>query len=420
MRTVNYNEVLQLVSELAGFTYSTLPADLALRLRGHISRRLREIWECEYWPELTRTQERHYRADWAAGTTYAAGTEVFFKGSGAAQLSYYQSLRSGMPLTISILTRVGTLAWAVTATNHGLNTGDWVTVTGVTPTGFNLTAQITRTGAAIFNYTLAADPGSNGSGTMRASPNPASSTGATCLGWWYPCQSSYSGTTWALGTAFAQGDVVYYAVDNNYYVCHTASTGNLPTDTSYFGPVIPFDKYIAYEQTGQTAIGEVRDVFNADPRVNRLFTPANWTLSTNGVQVPDGPATVWLEFRTRFKPLIGSDYSASTAYAVGDQILFNSSGSVLNFYECVTATSAGESPNTHASKWSIIEIPYLFQPYLVNGAYADFLKMDGQMDKAAAQDRMADEYLANELMKLHDQQPQYQRLSVRNAYPSSL
>lgn len=420
MRTVNYSEVLQLVSELAGFTYASLPSETALRLRGHISRRLRAIWEADYWPELVRVQSRYYRPVWTAGTTYAAGTEVFFQGSGSSKRSYYQSLRAGMPITVSILSRTGTLAGAVTATAHGLNTGDWVTITGATPADYNLTAQITRVSNTVFNYTLAADPGANASGTIRCSPNPCSDTSAVCKGWWYPCQSSYSGSTWALSTASAQGDVVYYAVDGNYYACHTANTGKLPTDASYFGGLTPFDKYVAYEQTGQTALGEVRDVYSVDPRVNRNFGVANWTLSTNGVQVPDGPAQVWLEFRTRCTPLLGDDYSATATYAAGDQILFNSSGTVKNFYTCVTATSAGESPNTAAAKWAIVEIPYLFQPYLVNGAYADYLLMDGQTDKAGVQNRLADEYLATELQKLHDQQPQYQRLSVRNAYPSSL
>lgn len=352
MRTVNYNEVLQLTAELAGFTYSTLPSETALRLRGHLSRRFRVIWEADYWPELTRTQERHYRADYAGGTAYSApttttSTEVFYPPTKA----YYQVLRA--------------------------STGN---------------APATLSGGT---YT-------------------------TNTAYWQDGAVSYSGNDWAASTVYAVGDVVRYPDNNRYYSCHTAHTSSSTFDTTKFGILTPFDKYISYTQTGETAIGEVRDVYSTDPRVNRAFATADWTLSTNGLQVPDGPAIVWLEFRTRFKPLVGDDYSSTATYAVGDQILFNSSGSVKNFYECVTATSAGESPNTAAAKWSLIEIPYLFQPYLVNGAYSDFLIMDGQTDKAGAQSRLADEYLAIELSKLHDSQPQYQRLSVRNAYPSSL
>lgn len=419
MRTVNYSEVLQLVSELAGFTYASLPSETALRLRGHISRRLRAIWEADYWPELVRVQSRYYRPVWTAGTTYAAGTEVFFPGNARKANAYYQALRA-QPLTVSSLVRVSATATATTSGAHGLVTGDWVTVTGAAQTDYNLTTQVTVLSSTQFYYAVLNSPTTPATGTIKASPNPVDDDGNLCKGNWYSCQSSYSGNVWTPSTAYAVGDVVYYAVNGNYYACHTANTGQLPTDASYFGVLTPFDKYVAYEQTGQTALGEVRDVYSVDPRVNRNFGVANWTLSTNGVQVPDGPAQVWLEFRTRCTPLVGDDYSITATYAAGDQILFNSAGTVKNFYTCVTATSAGESPNTAAAKWSIVEIPYLFQPYLVNGAYADYLLMDGQTDKAGVQNRLADEYLATELQKLHDQQPQYQRLSVRNAYPSSL
>lgn len=414
MRTVNYSEVLQLLSELAGIPYADLPTATALTYRGAISRWFRKAWEVEYWPELTRCDQRYYRAAWAAGTTYAAGTEVFFKGNGATSQSYFQSLRSGMPLTISILTRSGTTAGAVTATNHNLVTGDWVTVSGASPAGYNLTAQITRTSAVTFNYTLASDPGASGSGTIRCSPNPESSTGTTCVGWWYPCQSSYSGSVWALATAYVAGDVVYYPVNDTYYACHTASTGNLPTDTSYFGALTVFDKYVGYTQTGFTAIGDVRDVYTKNPRVLKTYATPDWTLTQNGVQVPNGPNVVWLEYRTRFVPLTGSDWASGTSYAVGDQVLYNSSGSIKNFYTCIQATSSVAPSNT--AYWTIVEIPYLFQPYLVHGAFADVLRMDGQMDKAFQQEKLAEEYLEIEAAKLFNLQPQQNRMDMSAAY----
>lgn len=349
MRTVNYSEVLQLVSEMAGITYADLPTETALRLRGHISRRFRSAWECDYWPELTRTQERRYRADYYGGTTYSAptattSTEVFYP----ATLAYYQVLRAS---------------------------------TGNVPATFSSGAYTTNTA------------------------------------YWYAAQSSYSGNDWANGTAYTVGTVVRYQNDNRFYACHTAHTA-AGFDTTKFGILTPFDKYIAYEQSGQTALGEVRDVYSRDPKVNRNFAAANWTLSSNGLQVPDGPAIVWVEFRLRFAPLVGSDWASGTSYAVNDQVLYNSSGSIKNFYTCIQATSSVAPSNT--AYWTIVEIPYLFQPYLVMGAYADYLRMDGQNDKAGVQDRLADEYLAGELQKLHGLQPQYQRLSMSNAYPASL
>jgi hypothetical protein len=414
MRSVNYNEVLQLLSELAGIPYADLPTATALTYRGAISRWFRKAWEVEYWPELTRTDQRYYRPVWAAGTTYAAGAEVFFKGNGAASQSYFQSLRSGMPLTVSTLQRSGTLAAALTSVPHGLVTGDWVTITGADLAPYNLTAQITYVTASAFVYSMAVDPGFSAGGTILCSPNPESSTGTPCLGWWHPCQASYSGTTWALATAFVPGDVVYYAVNDTFYACHTASTGNLPTATAYFGALTVFDKYVGYTQTGFTAIGDVRDVYSKNPLVNKTYATSNWTLSQNGVQVPNGPNVVWLEYRTRYAPLIGSDWASGTSYAVGDQVLYNSSGSIKNFYTCIQATSSVAPSNT--AYWTILEIPYLFQPYLVHGAFCDVLRMDGQMDKAAQQERLAEQYLETEAAKLFNLQPQQQRMDMSTAY----
>lgn len=348
MRTVNYNEVLQLLSELAGIPYAELPTATALTYRGAISRWFRKAWEVEYWPELTRVDERHYRLDYASGTTYAAPTttsanEVWYPPS----QGYYQNLRS--------------------------STGN---------------APATLSGG----------------------------TYSTNTAYWAACAASYGGTDWAASTVYAVGTVVRYPENNRSYACHTAHTSSSTFDATKFGILTPFDKYVGYTQTGQTAIGDVRDVYSQDPRVLKTYETANWTLTVNGVQVPNGPGTVWLEYRTRFVPLTGGDYSASATYAVGDQILFNSSGSVKNFYTCATATSAGESPNTHASKWTLLEIPYLFQPYLVHGAFADVLRMDGQMDKAHQQERLAEQYLEIEAAKLFNLQPQQQRMDMSAAY----
>jgi hypothetical protein len=62
---------------------------------------------------------------------------------------------------------------------------------------------------------------------------------------------------------------------------------------------------------------------------------------------------------------------------VANQIYFGG-----NFYQCVTVTSAGESPTTTAAKWRLIQIPALLRGVLRQGVYAEVLRIDGQNDKA--------------------------------------
>ena len=46
------------------------------------------------------------------------------------------------------------------------------------------------------------------------------------------------------------------------------------------------------------------------------------------------------------------------------------------------------------------EVPSEFFSYLAHGTYADFLRMDGQIQKAIAEETIAENYLASELEKI--------------------
>ena len=68
--------------------------------------------------------------------------------------------------TISSISRGGTgnlTATLVTASAHGLITGNRVTISGATPSAFNGTYVITVTNSTTFTYTMASDPGGNAS-----------------------------------------------------------------------------------------------------------------------------------------------------------------------------------------------------------------------------------------------------------------
>jgi hypothetical protein len=60
--------------------------------------------------------------------------------------------------TISSITRVSTLATLTTSTDHGLKTGDFVTVSGAIPIAFNGTYEIVVTAVNTFDYVMASTP----------------------------------------------------------------------------------------------------------------------------------------------------------------------------------------------------------------------------------------------------------------------
>lgn len=241
---------------------------------------------------------------------------------------------------------------------------------------------------------------------------PADSNDDTDLARWAEAETSYSADDYSATKAYVAGDQVFYPTTGFFYQCHTASTGNLPTVTANWGRLYVFDRYVAWEQTGETALGDVLGVYDKNPRIFRNATPISYSLSENGVQVFQNVATVWLEFRLRAPRLKGAPYSATTAYAVNDQVYYSSATLAGNFYNCVTATSAGDSPDSAASKWSLVEIPEIFHEYLATHIYAHWLVQNGQVEKAAAVAADATELLAEQANSLTSAQQQSPRLTV--------
>lgn len=83
-----------------------------------------------------------------------------------SDMSYYWKAL-GSRVTLTSLTRVTTTATA-TKNSHGFSNGQYVTISGATPAGYNGTFVISNVTANTFDYTMAADPGASGSGTMLA------------------------------------------------------------------------------------------------------------------------------------------------------------------------------------------------------------------------------------------------------------
>jgi hypothetical protein len=203
--------------------------------------------------------------------------------------------------------------------------------------------------------------------------------------YWAESSTSYSADNYDASTAYSRGDSVYYPTTDRYYQLHAASsTGNVPTDTTKWGVLTDFDRYIAFAQTGKTAIGDALHVYNLNPRTSNRAQELSSSLSENGVQVHSAVSSCWLEYRLRYPVLLGGTFSTTATYAVGDQVYFSSATTKGNFYDCATATSAGESPDSAAAKWTKVQLPLDMAAYLYTGAtrelaIAETLLGDDQM-----------------------------------------
>ncbi len=177
-------------------------------------------------------------------------------------------------------------------------------------------------------------------------------------------------------------------------------------------------------------VGDVFQVWNKDPRLGTTARAVQYFLYGDGDQRlinivdPSGYTTVFLEYRAARPLLFGDPWSASVAYEVGAQAYFDpgtASGSLTpgegkapvgNLYECIVATTAGQSPSTASLSWQRVEIPAAFEEYLVRGVVADYWRAEGQFDKAQVAENDATAAVERLVDVQARQQGQIARLNV--------
>jgi hypothetical protein len=169
--------------------------------------------------------------------------------------------------------------------------------------------------------------------------------------------------------------------------------------------------YIALNQAGETEIGEVFQVYNKSPKNNQDVQELTWYLSENGIQIAESNTAVFVQFRKTVPQFTGEAYAQTSSYAAPQQVYDTTIG---NFYEANQAVASGSdnSPSAQPSLWDLVSIPIIFLDYLIRGTYADYLRHNGELDRARVAESDARSSLDHELFKLHQQQGQTTRMDV--------
>ena len=76
--------------------------------------------------------------------------------------------KNNAAFSVSTLTRSTTTATVTTSSAHGFVTGNYVTIAGATPTGYNGRFAMTVTGSTTFTYTVSASLATPATGTITA------------------------------------------------------------------------------------------------------------------------------------------------------------------------------------------------------------------------------------------------------------
>ena len=169
--------------------------------------------------------------------------------------------------------------------------------------------------------------------------------------------------------------------------------------------------FVSLSQVSETPIGEVFAVYNKSPKQNTDTQTYDWHISENGVQLSKPGQEVFVFFRKVAPEFAGELYSQDKSYNENDHVYDNSHG---NFYIANQSVASGSnnSPFAQPSYWDLVNVPSIFTDYLIRGAYADYLRHNGELDRARVAESDARGALDHELLKLHTQQGQTTRLQV--------
>jgi len=411
-RTRNYSDFLNSVTQLIGVPLSRVTTELADSINQFFNNAVRDVWLSTQWLDICPRGEARFVGNKLTypndptQTTYWTATALSTTSNQLAN-----------PLDGSVT--AGKLLETGASSEHKIvqnvtsffPSQQYTVSAYVRPNGRSHVQLLAYDGSATYSAFYNTSTGvvgtvSNATGTsITLQPNG-----------FYLCQLSFTASASATSSGTyslklsTDGSTVSYAGDTSkgVYVwgCLVQQVTNVPVS----------DLTIPWEQTGESVIESVFEVYQSFPASALNPRRQGYLLTQNGIQLISGAWStyvngvnqssvygvlpcnpVFLFYRKYPATFTGADFSASDTYLVGEQVYFTDSSGNGNYYKCVVATSAGESPSTAASKWEVIPLYTVFFQYCIYRSYADWLISDGQLDKADRASRMAEQKLADSI-----------------------
>jgi len=210
---------------------------------------------------------------------------------------------------------------------------------------------------------------------------------------------------------YKQGAEVWDPVTRSYYAAVSTGVGGPLSNTVLWTPepkVSPAQ--IPWFQTGKTPIGACFNAFTLNPYEDSGAVEVPFVISKVGLcfVASETPATVWINFRTPYPGLGMFDWDSSVTYAAGDPVVYGD-----DTYHSLIDGNLNKKPDTNSDAWLIFQIPYVLGRFVKQASFADSLVVNGQNEKAQAEEGKAYSYLAEEFDKQTIQQGQQSRFSVR-------
>jgi hypothetical protein len=423
-RIVPYNRYLRGVCALVGIPSDEIPSDVAATLNQNFNTAMKGMWnEAQWLPDicpygearivgnvLTYPNNLAQTAYWTATALTATGNNMSNPADGrvtATRLleTVANSAHKMVQSSISFLPGVSYLAEAYIRPNGRTWTQLSVYDGDTTHSAF---FQLTSTGTVgtTVNATTT-NIGVQPNGFYLVQMAFTSSDSATSAGT-YTVSASTDGSTLSYAGDITKG---LYS-----WGVQLQQTSQVPQTAAI----------LEWDQTGETEIDSIFFVWKTNPVATsypieqgyeivpagvQLINGTFWNYYVNGVNqnTTYGLATanpVWINYRKVMPYYYGDTYDATASYAVDEQVYFVNSSDEGDFYKCIAAASAGDTPETDPDKWELLPIYDAFLQYAIYQSYGDWLISDGQMDKAQAAYAVARSKMDTEADKMERQQGQ--------------
>jgi hypothetical protein len=174
-------------------------------------------------------------------------------------------------------------------------------------------------------------------GVTGVDPTTGGPNGTLNSAFWAEAKDSYVGQdigTWSSTSLYTVGNIVLYAVDQQYYQCvATPSVGVDPTNVAFWGRLIPFLRFVSQQTNADgtaraNELGEIFAVYQKDPQVQSIQSRnVQYTFTPDGLLVLDSLPYVWIE--ARLLPPIYTTDPSTIPYRFSEVCAYRAAGQML-------------------------------------------------------------------------------------------
>lgn len=196
---------------------------------------------------------------------------------------------------------------------------------------------------------------------------------------------------------YEAGDVVWYDTTRKYYEALQGTTGNLPTDATYWEETTrPDPQVIEVEQYGANKIDRLWSVWTNDPR--SALSNRSWDFTNMGdrYDVPRADSdTVWIVFHkppARYTAIV---WDVNANYNRYDQVYYPGDENGVNFPDRGENYMLELDTNGNAM-WVLVPFPAVLFGYCVYGAAASMVRYGGNHDLADILEARAEQSMQTE------------------------